>query len=258
VNDARGSISVLRAAQDRLVGLAGPLGAETLQSPSYDDDWTIAQVLSHLGSQAEVFELFLDAAIDHDEPPGREAFPPIWDAWNARSAEQQRTDCLTANERFVARLEALTDDAVDGLHLSLFGMDLDALGLVRIRLSELVLHTWDIAVALDAEARLPEDAVTVLVDHVPATAGRLARPDGRAFELHVSTTAPERNLALAVADRVELSDWSDGPAGAPSLRLPAESLVRLLYGRLDPKHTPTELVASGNMLDDLRAVFPGV
>jgi uncharacterized protein (TIGR03083 family) len=258
VTDARGSISVLRAAQDRLVGLAGPLGAETLRSPSYDDEWTIAQVFSHLGSQAEVFELFLDAAIDRDEPPGREAFPPIWDAWNLRSPEQQRTDCLTANERFVARLEALTDDAVDALHLSLFGMDLDAIGLIRMRLSELVLHTWDIAVTLDAEARLPEDAVAMLVDQLPATAGRLARPDGRTFELHVSTTAPERNLALLVADSVELSEWSAGLASAPSLRLPAESFIRLVYGRLDPEHTPTELVASEGTLDNLRAVFPGV
>ena len=30
-------------------------------APSYDTEWSVGQVLSHLGSQAEIFELFLDA-----------------------------------------------------------------------------------------------------------------------------------------------------------------------------------------------------
>jgi hypothetical protein len=37
--------------------------------------------------------------------------------------------------------------------------------------------------------------------------------------------------------------------------LPAESLVRLVYGRLDPDHT-SPVVGPGS-LDDLRPVFPG-
>ena len=43
--------------------------------------------------------------------------------------------------------------------------------------------------------------------------------------------------------------------GAPDLRLPAESLVRLVYGRLDPAHTPVAADSTG--LDDLRGLFPG-
>jgi hypothetical protein len=39
--------------------------------------------------------------------------------------------------------------------------------------------------------------------------------------------------------------------------LPAEAYVRLLYGRLDPDHTPGS-VTEGADLDLLRSAFPGV
>jgi hypothetical protein len=39
---------------------------------------------------------------------------------------------------------------------------------------------------------------------------------------------------------------------------PLESAVRLLYGRLTPKHTPAGVEVTGNVtLDELRAAFPG-
>jgi hypothetical protein len=42
------------------------------------------------------------------------------------------------------------------------------------------------------------------------------------------------------------------------LRPPAEALFRLVYGRLDPAHTPPlQLDAPGVAPDDLRAVLPG-
>ncbi len=46
------------------------------------------------------------------------------------------------------------------------------------------------------------------------------------------------------------------PAQSPDLVLPAEAWSRLLYGRLDPDHTP-EFTGDAALLDTLRAVFPG-
>jgi hypothetical protein len=40
--------------------------------------------------------------------------------------------------------------------------------------------------------------------------------------------------------------------------LPAEAFVRLVYGRLDPDHTPASVVTDGGLLSLLRAAFPGV
>ena len=59
---------------------------------------------------------------------------------------------------------------------------------------------------------------------------------------------------LSLADRVSLTD---GEGGEAELRLPAEALVRLVYGRLDPDHTPA-LSVTGVDLDDLRRTFPGL
>jgi hypothetical protein len=60
----------------------------------------------------------------------------------------------------------------------------------------------------------------------------------------VLTTGPEVTLAA-------------GPGTTPVvLRLPAESFVRLLSGRLDAAHTPAEL-ADDAVLARLRPVFPG-
>ena len=46
----------------------------------------------------------------------------------------------------------------------------------------------------------------------------------------------------------------DGPA---DLTLPAEAFVRLVYGRLDPDHTPA-FEGDPADLDTLRRTFPGV
>ncbi len=153
-SDPRHWITALRASQDRLASMTRSLDAEELNGPSYDSEWTIAQVLSHLGSQAEIFSLLLDAGLEGAEPPGPDAFPPIWDAWNARSAPEQAADSLKANEAFVQRVEALSDAELAEMRLPMFGMDLDAVGLLRMRLGEHAVHTWDVAVALDPSAEV--------------------------------------------------------------------------------------------------------
>jgi hypothetical protein len=45
-------------------------------------------------------------------------------------------------------------------------------------------------------------------------------------------------------------------ADIPDLELPAEAFIRLVYGRLDPDHTPA--VTGPADLNELRRAFPGV
>jgi uncharacterized protein (TIGR03083 family) len=118
-----------------------------LESRSYCTDWSIAQILSHLGSQAEIFALFVDAGLTGAEPPGQSSFPPIWDAWNAKGPEEQARDSVAANERFVTRLEQLDEATMRSFRLKMFGMDLSMSDMLRMRLSEHALHSWDIAIA---------------------------------------------------------------------------------------------------------------
>lgn len=249
-------IAALRQSQDRLAAIAHPLTPEDLRRPSYHS-WIIAQVLGHLGSQAEIFTAWLTAALEGTEPPGREAMQPIWDAWDSRTPEAQTADSLAANERLVARFEALSEDELAQMHLDLFGMDLDAAGLVRLRLAEHALHTWDIAVALDPTAAVTPEAVALLIDTLGPLVSRAGQPQGRAFRLRVQTHAPERTFSLHVADAVELREGADG-TGDGTLALPAEAFVRLVYGRLDPAHTPPVELSGPVTLDDVRRIFPGI
>jgi uncharacterized protein (TIGR03083 family) len=248
-------IAALRHSHDRLQALVEPLDLGQLEQPSYASKWSIAQVLSHLGSQAEIFGMFLAAGLNGEEPPGREAFGPIWDSWNARSPQAQATDALNADEATLERFESLDADQQAGLRLHLFGMDLDATGIARMRVSEHAVHTWDVAVALDPAATIAPDAVGLLIDTLGPFVGHAAKPDGVERRLRVSTTGPERDFILATSESVTLTP-ADGEEGLPELRLPAEALIRLAYGRLDPAHTPP-VQASGVDLDELRTIFPG-
>jgi uncharacterized protein (TIGR03083 family) len=181
-----------------------PLSPEQLRGPSYHD-WTIAQVLGHLGSQAEIFTGqpdsslgWVDAAVEGTDPPGHESMQPVWDAWDARTPGEQAADSIAYNERLVQRFERLTDPELAGMHLNLFGMELDAVGLPRLRVAEHAIHTWDIAVALDPAARVAPDAVDLLIDTLAFIAGRVGKPQGKTFRLHVRTSAPGREFSLRV------------------------------------------------------------
>jgi hypothetical protein len=75
----------------------------------------------------------------------------------------------------------------------------------------------------------------------------------------VATSNPDRQFTLETGEAVTLvaSDDETVPElGLSELRLPAEAFVRLVYGRLDPAHTPPA-EAAGVDLDELRPIFPG-
>jgi len=267
-SDPRQWIATLRNSHDRLESLVQPLGAEAVRDPSYCSDWTIAQVMSHLGSGAEIALLILPGALGESEPVGQEVFPPVWDIWNAKNPDAQVADGLAADEKYVRRLEQLTDDQLARIQLPFFGMDLDAVGLVRLRLSEHALHTWDVAVAADPAAVVAPDAVALLIDNVPQfLAPRLGKPQEDPLRLRIRTVEPDRDYLLTAAAAVSMTDLqgsagdSAGAAGTEGVRavsMPAEALLRLAYGRLDPAHTPADVVAAPDDLDRLRAVFPGL
>ena len=252
-------ISALRHSHDRLRADVEPLGPDQLTQRSYPSEWTIAQVLSHLGSQAEIFGLVLEAGLAGQEPPGPEAFPPIWDTWNAKDPQAQATDALRSDQATLERLESMDAGERERFHLKLFGMDIDAAGFARLRLSEHAVHTWDVLVALDPAATLAPDATALLIDIVDQVAGRSAEPDGKPRQVRVSTTDPERQFILETGEEVTLTP-SDGNAapelGLSELQLPAEGLIRLVYGRMDEAHTPPAETA-GVELGELRQIFRG-
>jgi uncharacterized protein (TIGR03083 family) len=246
----------LSHSHDRLQALVEPLDRSQLEQRSYCTEWSIAQVLSHFGSSAEIWGLMLDAGLSGQDPPGRDEAAPIWDAWNAKDPQAQASDGLRADAATLERFESLDADERARWRLKVFGMDLDAAGWARMRLSEHAVHTWDVAVALDPAATIAPDAVGLLVDTVGQFATWAGKPDGKQRRLRIGTSDPERHFILETGEAVTLTP-ADGGDGPPDLRLPAEALIRLVYGRLDEAHTPP-VEAHGVDLGELRQLFPGI
>jgi uncharacterized protein (TIGR03083 family) len=212
-------------------------------------------VLSHLGSASEIFGQHLDAGLAHVDPPDQEAQRPIWDRWNAMAPEEQRREALATGAAFLEQVDALPALQLESFQMQLFGMDVDAARLLGMRLAENAIHTWDIVVMADPSAVIGADAVDDMVDHLGDLAAWSGRSEGGA-EVEIATTSPIRFFRLSVADAVTLVPSNAAPM-AVTLTMPSEALVRLVYGRLDPEHTPASVQAEGVDLDAVRAVFPG-
>jgi uncharacterized protein (TIGR03083 family) len=251
--DATPWVRAVRASHDRLADIIAGLDADGLRAQSYDTDWTVADVLSHLGSGAEIFSLTLTAGLAGGESPTLDDCTPIWDVWNARSPEEQAERSIAANQAVVARIESLTPAERAAFHVMMFGrMPMDLAGALGMRLSEHALHTWDIAVMLDPDATVAPDAVDLLIDRLPLMAGFMGKAAPAPVTVAV-TTDSGRAFTLDTGG-VTLAPAGSADAPTASLSLPAESFLRLVYGRLD---ADADVKASGVTLSELTSVFPG-
>ena len=243
----------LRASVARLHELVRGLDVDQLESPSYASDWSIADVLSHLGSSAVIMRQRL-----RDARAGVETTldaQPIWDEWNAKAPRAKADDALSEDEGLLEEIEAVSQEQWERVTFNFGPVTVGLDVAVALRLNEHAFHTWDIEVVFDDEARLPLDAAAVIVDNLGFIARFTARPTGDEREVRLRTTHPTRHFTVRLtADTAELLEGDAGEQ--PDLVLPAEAFSRLVYGRLDPDHSPA-VEANGEVLDTLRRVFPG-
>lgn len=253
-------LSAALSSHERLAGTVHSLTSGQLEAPSYASEWSIAQVLSHLGSGAEIFSLFLKAGIEGSPSPGMAEFEPIWAAWNAKGPADQAADALVADREFLDQVVALDERARAAWHMDLMGADRGLSDVLRFRLGEHAVHTWDIQVTLDDKSVLAPDATALLIDSLDELVGRVPRPPDVRVRALIITAGPSRRFLLTGEDGESMALQAVGEAisgdDVAVLELPAEVLVRLVYGRLDPAHTPV-VGGDGDLLDTLRRVFPG-
>jgi len=247
-------LGALRASVGRLHALCEGLDDAQLEEQSYCTEWSVAQVLSHLGSGAVILRRRVeDIRAGRDTPD--DFAPSVWAKWNAKTPRQQADDALAADEAVLQAFEAVDEDEWARLTVPMGPLSLGFNEFAGLRLNEHAFHSWDIAVVYDDTARLPPDAAALVVDNLTLIARFTGRPDGEERIVAVRTSEPERAFALRLsADGVELTAGEDGQE--PALVLPAEAFSRLVYGRLDPDHTPP-FTGDAALLDALRAVFPG-
>ena len=263
-SSARTWIAALRGSQQRLAGLVGTLSPEQLRGPSYDPGWSIAQVLSHIGSQADIAYQSLAGTLAGREPFGPEGFAYILAVWSTRDPDQQAAECLVIDAEHVRRLDQLTDEQLAEIRVKFFDMEFDAVGMVWLRLGEHALHSWDVAVSFDPSALVAPQSVELLADRIPQVAMRAGKPAKDRYTVGISTTDPKREFVLEVAESVTMTAVPEGTASRPGgripwIQMPAEALLRLVYGRLDPDHMPPpESLAGPIDTEALRRTFPGL
>ncbi len=245
------TISSLRAHHDQLADLLAALGEEQLVGPSGATEWRLCDVLSHLGSGAEIMLGTLEGRATDN--------PSVWARWDAASPQEQAAWFLEHDERLVAALEALDDDARENRTFDL-GFLPEPVGLVvpaGMRLNEAAHHSWDVRVGLDPAATIDRDGAEILLEHTAGPLGFMlgfnAKPDV------LSEPAVVEVLGYGLVLEESVSFVNDDPV-APTAHLVAEpeAVVRLFSGRLRPEHTPDGVAVTGNLgLADLRRVFPG-
>jgi len=246
-------IGALRTTSDRLDRVVQGLDPVQIEASAYPSEWSVADVLSHLGSGAVLFQRRLEDSLAGRETPDDFA-QPVWDTWNAKEAQVKAADGIRANRDLVERLDSLTDEERARFQFSMGPMVLDLDGAVGLRLNELALHLWDIEVALDPQATVAPEAIESVVDNLEMIARFAGKPTGAEQSVTVRTDDPRRGFRITVeADSLSLAPGD--PVESPDLEIPAEAFIRLVYGRLDPEHTPSHRGSAD--LDGLRRAFPG-
>ncbi|WP_214103421.1 maleylpyruvate isomerase family mycothiol-dependent enzyme [Acrocarpospora catenulata] len=256
------TIKALRAEFEELAALVRGFGEDELARRSGAVEWDVSQVLSHLGSGAEIGLAALNGAVDGSGAPEREFIQGVWARWDAMSRAQRAEEFLSANDAQLRRFEDLDAQAREELRIPVWwpGDPADVATFGGMRLNELALHAWDVKVAFDGAATLTPEVAELLLPRAEAAiawVGKAAGLGGRQASVAVHLTAPEQSFGVEIRDAVSITEVPSTPDGV--LTAPAEWWVRLASGRHSPEHTPAGVEFTGETLtlDDLRRVFPG-
>jgi len=261
------TIAALRSNHDELAARVAEFDEQDLARQSGSSQWDVAQVLSHLGSGAEIGLASLQTGLAGRPGPDQDFNRSVWDRWNAMSPQEKAKGFLRAGEQLVTCFENLDAAARQELQIKMaflpFPADIAVMS--GMRLNEATLHSWDVRVAFDSRATLnaqeTDAALEQLTGPINFMVGFLGQPEalsGTQATLRVETTDPRRVLSLVLGPTISLSDE---PADSDDvLTTPAEALLRILGGRLDQAHTPETLTITSDVvtLDQLRRIFPGI
>jgi uncharacterized protein (TIGR03083 family) len=262
MSNADAAIAALRSGFDELATLVSGLSDDDLARPTGAAEWDISQVLSHLGSGAEIGQNTLQVSLEGKPNPGIEFNRPVWARYDGASRRERADWFLRANEALTQSYESLSEETRESLRVDLgfLPAPVDVATAAGFRLNELALHSWDVRVAFDPAATVAPEAAAILAGRVGGLAGFLGKPGplgGKTSVIAVTTTEPALDFGLHLAEPIAISPGiPEQPDG--TLTLPAEAWVRLIYGRIKPPYIPASIQTGGAAdLDLLRQVFPG-
>lgn len=250
------NLHALRSSIADLAELVASLETDDLTRSAYPSEWSVADTLSHLGSGAVIMADLLGFTRDGATPPG-DFMTATWDVWNAKSPRDQADGLIDVDRRLLDAFEAVDDADAGAMRIPMSDGDIDFTTFVQHRLDEHVVHTWDVRVAFDPAATLLDGAVAEVLQGVARTAEISGKPIPAERTVVVHTFDPARTLRLELGpDAVIVESASQLDRDLDEVHLPAEALIRLVYGRMDADHTPHGVGGSVD-LDELRGIFPG-
>jgi uncharacterized protein (TIGR03083 family) len=242
-----------RSEIDRLGAHLAQLDSDGWIEQSYCLEWRIYQVVSHISSGARIFLGSLANWFDGAPPMGREQMQAIWAKFNALAPEQMLEEFQASTTDYFARLEALPSGAglqeVDG-----FLGKVPAREMLALRLSEVALHTWDVLVARDHTARIPEAVVTEIL---PAQLRiRALRPSTALAGKRVRLETPDGTWRQLIDFRGEKPVLDADAAGEADIQVeaPLEEMCRLLGGRHFLPGSLPQLTWGGGSYQDVIAL----
>ncbi len=206
--------------------------------PSACAGWSVRRVAAHITDGAERAALVARAAVagtpaprftmaEHEER--QVALLPV-------PGEQLATRAYTGLDTVFGLLEGLDDSMLLETVVPMAGGPHTLHQFANQRLVELCVHAWDIRVASDPQATIPEDVAALMVDFLLWRTRRLAQPaaaEGAFRRVLWHLQGPGGGpVSLAIQDGE--AQAARGESGTPDLRLtmPVEAWVRLLWGRL--------------------------
>jgi uncharacterized protein (TIGR03083 family) len=256
-------VQLLQVESERLGQYLHSLPPDAWSRPSACHRWAVRDVVGHLIMGAELYSSVVSRGLQKDVSP-LEGFPEAGTV-NAASAS------AFIDQLSVARRENLGDHVLstfnatsDQLNQLLAGLGphewetpcyhpaglLAVRTFVDLRLTELVMHGWDIRSRLEPEAPLLPASLPAFLDVLAVVVGwafwpgtRYATPVRYRFEM--TGTVPTRRDIVVAGDQARME-----PVGAAlanvTCHCATETFVFLMYGRL----TPQDAITDGRMTVD--------
>ncbi|MGH9122951.1 MAG: maleylpyruvate isomerase N-terminal domain-containing protein [Acidimicrobiales bacterium] len=252
---AKEAIAAARRGRDNIAELAGSMEGVDLLSQSGAGDWTVAKVLSHMGSGAEIGLATLTAG--KADPSSNQA---VWARWDAMSPDEKAESYILWSGRHIDGLEALDDDALANMRVDVGYLPepINIAFLTELLLSEVGLHGWDVDVAFERTSAVRQYTVPYGIEVMTRFAGLFAQPLGKTGKVEVLTedTGGEYVIDFTTQGISMAAGRAEGAEASAAMS--AEAFLRLLSGRLAPIYTPPSVIVAGSFtLDDLRQAFPG-
>lgn len=254
------TIGALRAEHDLAAATVSHLTEEQLTGPSGAAEWTVAAVLSHLGSGSVITLAGLQSALGVRQAPEAGFNESVWDTWNAMSPAEQRAGFLEHDAELVAAFEGLGQRQRESLELQVgfAPAPLSVAAFAGLRLHESAQHSWDVRVPGEPADGLLAESASVIAELFAGELAFLLGFIGKAERIAdpVQLDIVDSGYGLSIADSVALVSPVDHPTA--SFTGPLEAAIRLIAGRLSSTHTPSDLRVTGNVtIEELRTVFPG-